>query len=36
VDLQDMGWADIDWIYMGENTDRCRALVNAVMKLRVP
>ena len=36
VDLQDVGWADIDWIYMGENRDRWRALVSVVMKLRIP
>ena len=36
MDLKDVGWADIDWIYMGENRDRWRSLVNVVMKLRVP
>jgi hypothetical protein len=27
---------DMDWIVLAQNRDRCRALVNAVMNVRVP
>jgi hypothetical protein len=36
MDLQEMGWEGVDWIDMTQDKDRCRALVNAVMNLRVP
>jgi hypothetical protein len=35
MDLQEVGWGSMDWIYLAENRDRWRALVNAVMNLRV-
>jgi hypothetical protein len=36
MDLQKMKWRGMDWIDVAEGSHRQRALVNAVMNLRVP
>ena len=36
LDLQEVGWAGVDLIYLAQDRGRWWALVNAVMHLRVP
>jgi hypothetical protein len=36
IDVMVIGFGDVDWIYLAQDRDRWRALVNTVMNLRVP
>jgi hypothetical protein len=35
MDLSEIGWGGVEWIHLAQDRDRWRAVVNAVMKLRV-
>jgi len=35
MNFQEVGWVGMDWIDLAQDRDRWRALVNAVMNLRV-
>jgi hypothetical protein len=36
IDLRVIGWDGVDWIDLAPDRDKCGALVNTVMNLRVP
>jgi hypothetical protein len=36
MDLREVGWGGMDWIYLAQVKDHWRALVNMVMNLQVP
>jgi hypothetical protein len=36
MDLRERRWDGMDWIYLAQDRDQWRALVNTVMNLRVP
>jgi hypothetical protein len=36
MDLREIGWGGVDWIYLAQDRDQWRSLVNMVMNLRVP
>jgi hypothetical protein len=35
MDLREIGWEGVEWIHLAQDRDRWRAVVNAVMNLRV-
>jgi hypothetical protein len=35
MDLNEIGWEGVEWIYLAHDRDRWRAVVNMVMNLRV-
>jgi hypothetical protein len=35
TDLREIGWVGVEWIHLAQDRDRWRAVVNAVMDLRV-
>jgi hypothetical protein len=36
MDFREIGWGGMDWIYLAQNRDQSKALVNTVRNLRVP
>jgi hypothetical protein len=36
MNLGEIGWADMDWIDLDQDRNRCRAVLNAAMNLLVP
>jgi hypothetical protein len=36
MDLGEVGWGDVDWLGLAQDRNMWRALVNSVLKLRVP
>jgi hypothetical protein len=36
MDIEEVGWVDVDWIGLAKDKNRWRALVNSVMNLRLP
>jgi hypothetical protein len=36
IDLEEVGWGDVDWIGLAKDRKSWRALVNSVLNLRVP
>jgi hypothetical protein len=36
IELKEIGWEGVDWSQLPQDWDQWRAVVNTVMKLRVP
>jgi hypothetical protein len=36
MDLREIGWEGVDWMYLAQDGDKWRNLVNTVMDIRVP
>jgi hypothetical protein len=35
IDLREIGWEDVEWVPLAQDRDQWRAVVNAVMNLRI-
>jgi hypothetical protein len=36
MDIREIGWKGVDWIYLAQDQDHCQTLENTVMNLWVP
>jgi hypothetical protein len=36
IDVREIGWNGVEWVYLAQDRDQWRAFVNTVMYLRVP
>jgi hypothetical protein len=36
MDLLEIGWGGVNWISLAQDRDKCRAVENSVLNLRVP
>jgi len=36
MDCGEIGWGDMDWIYLSEDRDKYQAFLNMVMSIGVP
>jgi hypothetical protein len=36
IDLREIGWDGVGWIYMAQGRDQWRAFVNTILNIRVP
>jgi hypothetical protein len=36
MDLREIGWDGVNWMYMAQDRDQWRAHVNTILNLRVP
>jgi hypothetical protein len=36
MEIRELGWGGMDWIYLPQDKEQWRALVNTVMNLRIP
>jgi hypothetical protein len=36
INLREIGWDGMDWIYLAQDRDQWRALVNTIMNLWIP
>jgi hypothetical protein len=34
--LMEIGWEGVDWLYLAQDRNQWQAIVNTVMKIRIP